>query len=67
KTAHRMKSAFRGMGIKMAATKVKRIEEMATDIPLDQSIYTHINELNQLLKEVLTQLKEDYPNAFVPK
>jgi CheY-like chemotaxis protein len=67
KTAHRMKSAFRGMGIKMAATKVKRIEEMATDIPLDQSIYTHINELNQLLKEVLTQLKGDYPNAFVPK
>ncbi|MDP3392800.1 PAS domain-containing hybrid sensor histidine kinase/response regulator [Sediminibacterium sp.] len=67
KTAHRMKSALRGMGIKAIASKVKLIEEMAMADQFDQSIHTYIREVNETLKQVLTQLKDDYPNTFVPK
>jgi len=67
KTAHRMKSALRGMGIKVAANKVKLIEEMATMKQIDQSIQIHLSELNKMIKNVLKQLKDDYPNSFVPK
>lgn len=67
KTAHRMKSALRGMGIKAAANKVKLIEDMASNGKLDQSIYSHIKELNETIRKVLSQLNEDYPNAFLPK
>ncbi|HQS22976.1 MAG TPA: ATP-binding protein [Sediminibacterium sp.] len=67
KTAHRMKSALRGMGIKAAANKVKLIEEMASTGKLDQYIHSHIKELNETIRKVLSQLNEDYPNAFLPK
>lgn len=67
KTAHRMKSALRGMGIKAAANKVKLIEEMASTGKTNQIIYKHIIELNETLAKVLTQLNEDYPSALLPK
>jgi signal transduction histidine kinase/HPt (histidine-containing phosphotransfer) domain-containing protein/ActR/RegA family two-component response regulator len=67
KTAHRMKSAFRGMGIKAAANKVKLIEEMAPKGQFDQSIHTHIRELNETLKNIIAQLNNDYPNIIVPE
>jgi len=66
KTAHRMKSALRGMGISIAANKVKLIEEMASMKLIDPSIQIHIDELNEMIKQVLKQLTEDYPNAIVP-
>lgn len=67
KTAHRMKSALRGMGIKAEANKVKLIEQMASTQQIDQIIHKHIQELNEALTKVLTQLNDDYPTAILPK
>ena len=67
KTAHRMKSALRGMGIKAEANKVKLIEQMASTQQIDQIIHKHIQELNETLTKVLTQLNDDYPSANLPK
>lgn len=66
KTAHRMKSALRGMGIKAEANKVKLIEQMASTQQIDQIIHKHIQELNETLTKVLTQLNDDYPTAILP-
>lgn len=67
KTAHRMKSALRGMGIKAEANKVKLIEQMASTQQIDQIIHKHIQELNETLTKVLTQLNNDYPSTILPK
>lgn len=67
KTAHRMKSAFRGMGIKVVAHKVKLIEDMAAMNQIDHSINKHISELSEMVQNVLNQLKEEYPNSIIPK
>jgi len=67
KTAHRMKSALRGMGIKVAAIKVNQVEDMASIKPIDPIIHIHISELDDMIKAILKQLKEDYPDSIVPK
>lgn len=67
RTAHRMKSAIRGMGITVAVKQVKQVEEIAHKRPIDLNIHPLIKELNQILRNVLTQIKTDYPNIKVPK
>ena len=67
KTAHRMKSALRGMGIKVAAIKVNQVEDMASIKPIDPIIHIYISELDDMIKAILKQLKEDYPDSIVPK
>ena len=67
KTAHRMKSAFRGMGIKVVANKVKLIEDMAAMNQIDHSIHKHMTELSEMVQNVLNQLKDEYPNSIIPK
>jgi hypothetical protein len=46
---------------------VKLIEEMAPKGQFDQSIHTHIRELNETLKNIIAQLNNDYPNIIVPE
>lgn len=67
RTAHRMKSAIRGMGITVAVKQVKKIEEMAQIIPIDPNILQIIKDLNNILLNVLNQIKADYPTIQVPK
>jgi signal transduction histidine kinase/CheY-like chemotaxis protein/HPt (histidine-containing phosphotransfer) domain-containing protein len=67
RTAHRMKSAIRGMGITVAVKQVKQVEEMAQNIPIDMNIIPLINDLNNILQSVLNQIQADYPNFKVSK
>lgn len=66
KTAHRMKSAIRGMGIEKAVKPIKLIEEMAQTKPNDLDLLNQIKILNGILIMVIQQIKTDYPHLKVP-
>ncbi len=67
RTAHRMKSAIRSMGISIAIDPIKTIEEMAQQSQVSPDIQQNIQEINGILAQVITQLKSDYPTIVVPK
>lgn len=67
RTAHRMKSAIRSMGISIAIEPIKSIEEMAQQDQVSPEIQQYIQEINGMLAQVIAQLKSDYPNIVVPK
>lgn len=67
RTAHRMKSAIRSMGISIAIEPIKTIEEMAQMTEVSPDILQNIQEINGMLAQVIAQLKSDYPDIVVPK
>ncbi|WP_439505872.1 ATP-binding protein [Sediminibacterium sp.] len=67
KTAHRMKSAIRGLGIKIATKPIKRIEEIAQTMPSDPQLLVEIKSVTQLLNHVIEQINSDYPHLKIHK
>ena len=66
KTAHRIKSAIRGMGIEKAVKPIKLIEKMAQTKPNNLDLLKQIEFLNSILVKVIQQINTDYPHLKVP-
>lgn len=66
KTAHRMKSAIRGMGIEKAVKPIKLIEEMAQTSPNKLDLLNQIELLKGVLLMVIQQINTEYPQLKVP-
>ncbi len=66
KTAHRIKSAIRGMGIEKAVKPIKLIEEMAQSEPNNIDLLNQIKLLNGIIIMVIEQINTDYPHLKVP-
>lgn len=67
RTAHRIKSAIRSMGIQSAIQAIRYIEEAAQKNPPPDDIVHKIDWVSQAMKLVIDQIKADYPHITVSK
>lgn len=67
RTAHRIKSAIRSMGIQSAIQAIRYIEEAAQKNPPPDDILHKIEWVAQAMKLVIDQIKADYPPISVSK
>lgn len=67
RTAHRIKSAIRSMGIQSAIQAIRYIEEAAQKNPPPDDIVQKIDWVSQAMKLVIDQIKADYPHIAVSK
>lgn len=67
RTAHRIKSAIRSMGIQSAIQAIRYIEEAAQKNPPPDDIVHKIDWVSQAMKLVIDQIKADYPHINVSK
>lgn len=67
RTAHRIKSAIRSMGIQSAIQAIRYIEEAAQKNPPPDDIVYKIEWVTKAMKLVMDQIKTDYPHISVSK
>lgn len=67
RTAHRIKSAIRSMGIQSAIQTIRYIEEAAQKNPPPEDIIHKVNWVSQAMMMVIDQIKADYPHLVVSK
>jgi len=67
RTAHRIKSAIRSMGIQSAIQAIRYIEEAAQKNPPPDDIVYKIEWVAKAMKLVMDQIKADYPHISVSK
>lgn len=67
RTAHRIKSAIRSMGIQSAIQTIRYIEEAAQKTPPPEDIVLKVEWLSQSIRLVIKQIKVDYPHIAVSK
>ena len=61
RTAHRIKSAIRSMGIQSAIQTIRYIEEAAQKNPPPEDIVQKVDWISQAMLLVMNQIKADYP------
>ena len=67
RTAHRIKSAIRSMGIQSAIQTIRYIEEAAQKNPPPEDIVQKVDWISQAMLLVMNQIKADYPHIIVSK